>query len=216
MSTDQPGIRQHAATIDDATGVALAMLRSPALYVWSAIAGGAIVLLLLAFFAAPLIPIFSAIWDVTVLMAGLAVLAASPPLPRLRDRSALLARLSWFGGYLLAAVVLLASVLLGQSLATSSLQEAMDAAPLMLVQLLMPLGLVILAILILLDLARLGTAARVGVLGAWLEKNAPKIPVSAQAVFAALGAGLGHPALVSIGMIALVVSWQLAPFGASS
>lgn len=75
---------------------------------------------------------FAVFWSLTIIIGGLAltVLAGAPPLPRLADRSHLLARLSWLGRYGTAAFLLCVSTFLGGLVGTaipgSSAQQAVD------------------------------------------------------------------------------------------
>jgi hypothetical protein len=132
------------------------------------------------------------------IFSGVLVLSRSKPLPPLSTTSALFARFGWLGRYLVAGGVLVGGILLAQALSGLRIGDAVSFAAESLLIWLLPLGLAIVAFLLVLDLGRIGTAQRVLLVRTDLTGGETPKPSRLADVVAEIIGHLSHPAFVSL------------------
>jgi hypothetical protein len=157
--------------------------------------------------APPIARIAPAVWSLPIVASGIWVLAISPPLPPIASKSALWARLAWLGRFLVGGLVLLGGLVLASALDQETAQERLESAMSVLVSLITPLGCVVVAILLVVDLGRLAEDARQSLVEQGLERT-PWLPRKVASAVSFISAGLANPILVAFA--ALVMFFYLS------
>ena len=88
------------------------------------------------------------------------VLYESPPLPRISERSALMARVAWLGRYLLAGGVIFFGTFLGQAVDGLSVQESIEVLAGGFGGFVIPVGATVVGVLLFIDLVRIPATQR--------------------------------------------------------